>query len=138
MTEYEDNETQSFAMQSSLTGVEKAAILLGELDYKARDSIMKYLKTDEIHLVRKILKKKNRIKITNYERILPNEIKVLEEVNKYGMSHRLSDVSPSLLDAGRYAKLHENDDSKKFLKNLVKNPDAVANVLSVWLKDDSK
>ncbi|MBD5403546.1 MAG: hypothetical protein HDR54_04595 [Treponema sp.] len=136
MTEYEENEAQSFAMQTTLTGAEKAAILFGELDYKARDSIMQYLKTDEIHLVRKILKKKNRIKITDYTRILPTELKVLEEVGKYGVNHRLSDVSPSLLDAQRYAKLHENDDSKKFLKNLVKNPNAVANVLSVWLKDD--
>ena len=112
-----------------LTGKEKAAMLMGELSGYTT-AILPFLSTNEIKVLRKQIKKLGK-KVE-----IPREIKMLEEANKYGESRRICSPKPSLFSREKYAAEHENKKSRDYLHGLFKNPDAVANVLSVWLKED--
>ena len=91
--------------------------------------MLKYFSTQELRTIRKSLKR-----LRGYSRA--NEIKTLEEANRFGFARKILKLSPALLNREEYAKLHENDGNKQMLRNLAKNADAVANVISVWLKED--
>ena len=141
MTQYEQNiganpsEGQGFSFVAEgtdkriLTGKEKAAMLLGELSGYTKD-VIPFLTTREIKELRKTLKKMGK-KVE-----LNREIQMLEEANKYGLSRRITMARPSLFNKEKYAQEHENKKSRDYLHGLFKNPDAVANVISVWLKED--
>ena len=122
-------EAIGFAKQSVLTGKEKAAILFSELGGNVTGGMLKYFSTQELRTIRKSLKR-----LRGYSRA--NEIKTLEEANRFGFARKFLKLSPALLNREEYAKLHENDGNKQMLRNLAKNADAVANVISVWLKED--
>lgn len=122
-------ETVGFAKQSVLTGKEKAAILFSELGGNVTDGMLSYFSLKELRLIRKSLR---RLKGCSRE----NEIRTLEEANRFGFSRKILRISPAVLSRDEYAKLHENDESRRRLKNFAKNADAVANVISVWLKED--
>lgn len=126
----QSSDNVGFAKQSILTGKEKAAILFSELGGNVTEGMLQYFSNAELKQIRKYLKKLGKYNLSN-------EIKTLEETNKFGMARRILSVSPSVLNADSYAKLHENDSSKRLLKNLAKNADSVANVISVWLKEDN-
>lgn len=112
-----------------LTGKEKAAMLMGELSGYT-SGIIPYLSTNELKMLRKTLKKMGK-------RIeLPREIEMLEEINKFGISRRIASPRPSLFSREKYAKETENKKSRDYLHGLFKNPNAVANVISVWLQED--
>ena len=127
-----ENASMAFAKQASLTGKEKAAILFSELGVLGTKEMLKYFSTAELKKLRKALQS---LPEYNYHQI-PKENSVLVESLKFGMAKRLCVVSPELLTSAHYSKFHEYDASKAFLKGLSKNADAVANVLSVWLKED--
>ena len=112
-----------------LTGKEKAAMLMGELSGYT-SAVIPYLTTSELRILRKQIKRLGK-KVE-----LNREIKMLEEVNKFGQSRRICAPKPSLFNKEKYAEEHENKKSRDYLHGLFKNPDAVANVLSVWLKED--
>ena len=122
-------EAIGFAKQSVLTGKEKADILFSELGGNVTGGMLKYFSTQELRTIRKSLKR-----LRGYSRA--NEIKTLEEANRFGFARKILKLSPALLNREEYAKLHENDGNKQMLRNLAKNADAVANVISVWLKED--
>ncbi len=112
-----------------LTGKEKAAMLMGELSGYT-GAVIPFLTTREISAIRKQLKKMGK-KIE-----IPREIKMLEETARFGISRRISSPRPSLLNRSAYAKENEGKKSREYLHGLFKNPDAVANVISVWLQED--
>lgn len=118
-----------FAKQSVLTGKEKAAILFSVLGGNATEGMLRYFSLKELRSIRKSLKR-----LKGYSSA--NEIRTLEEANKFGFSRKILQISPAVLNKDEYAKLHENDESRRRLKNFAKNADAVANVISVWLKED--
>lgn len=121
-----------FTKQAVLTGKEKAAILMGELGIAGSSEIMKYFSTEEIKKIRKAMQ--NLPKYNIYQ--ASKENKVLEDACKFGISHRICSVSPELLSSAHYSQLHEKENANNYIKNLAQNPDAIANVLSVWLKED--
>lgn len=112
-----------------LTGKEKAAMLMGELSGYT-EAIVPYLTTKELNVLRKTLKKMGKKVEIN------REIKMLEEINRFGLSRKINFPKPSLFNKAIYAKEHEDKKSKDYLHGLFRSPDAVANVLSVWLKED--
>ena len=112
-----------------LTGKEKAAMLMGELSGYT-SAVIPFLTTSELKMLRKQIKKLGK-KVE-----LNREIKMLEEANKFGQSRRICTPKPSLFSKEKYAAEHENKKSRDYLHGLFKNPDAVANVISVWLKED--
>ena len=121
-----------FTKQAQLTGAEKAAILFAELGVKGTGELLKYFSTQELNKLRKGLKK-----LGNYNiRQLGRETSVLEETAKYAHAKRLWAFPPELLSNAKYSQYHEKDGARNFLKGLSKNPDAVASVLSVWLKEE--
>lgn len=118
-----------FAKQTVLTGKEKAAVLFSVLGGNATEGMLSYFSMKELRLIRKSLR---RLKGCSRE----NEIRTLEETNRFGFSRKILRISPAVLNKDEYAKLHENDESRRRLTNFAKNADAVANVISVWLKED--
>lgn len=118
-----------FAKQTVLTGKEKAAVLFSVLGGNATEGMLSYFSMKELRLIRKSLR---RLKGCSRE----NEIRTLEEANRFGFSRKILRISPAVLNKDEYAKLHENDESRRRLTNFAKNADAVANVISVWLKED--
>ncbi len=143
MTQFDENMNQgsqlsmeqgfSYVAQGTdkrpLTGKEKAALLMGELSGYTSE-IIPLLTTKELRELRKTLKKLgNKVELNR-------EIKMLEETNKYGLSRRLIFARPSLFNKEKYAQEHETKKSRDYLHGLFKNPNAVANVISVWLKED--
>lgn len=112
-----------------LSGKQKAAMLMGELSGYT-NALVPFLSTKEISMLRKSIKKLGK-KVE-----IPSEIKMLEEVNRFGVSRKICSPKPSLFNSALYAEENENKKSRDYLSGLFKNPDAVANVISVWLKED--
>lgn len=112
-----------------LSGKDKAAMLMGELSGYTNE-IIPYLTTKELNTLRRTLKKLGK-KVE-----IPREIKMLEEINRFGLSRKIASPKPSLFNAALYAQENENKSRKDYLSGLFSNPDAVANVISVWLKED--
>lgn len=123
------NDENVFYKQSELTGKEKVAYLFASLGVNNTKGLEKYFSTSQLKEIRKSLKKLQHLSVQN-------EIKMLEEVNKMGVAKRISSPAPEILDKDSYAKAHESEVKKQKLHELAKNADAVANVLSVWLKED--
>ena len=144
----------------SLTGRQKAAIFLVSLGSDVSSEIMKHLREDEVETltfeiarletvdaeykdaVLEEFQELNKLrkglkKLGNYNiRQLGRETSVLEETAKYAHAKRLWAFPPELLSNAKYSQYHEKDGARNFLKGLSKNPDAVASVLSVWLKEE--
>ncbi len=127
-----DELLQGFAKQGKLTGKEKAAILFSELGVSGTGGMLEYFSTAEIKKLRKALMG---LPAYNIHQVT-KENRVLEETLHYGNLHGFCAVNPELLSSAQYFRLHENDSKNNYMKNLSANTDAIASVLSVWLKED--
>ncbi len=109
--------------RKTLKGIQKTAILLGELGPENSKAILECLNlsTKEYKKITKELKKLNKYSVNNVQ-IKANEIAVLNEVVKYGKAKGI--INPV------------EKDHTIGLKNLANNnPSELAKILSSWLGD---
>lgn len=127
-----DNQNQNFVKTIQLTGPQKAAILLGELD----SSFLEYLKN---FLTKKEYKKlaEEFAKLgTNYNPENSFEVKrelaVLYELEDFGKKRGI------YKEVSHFEKTTQNpqNNEKKFSDIIKNDPNSLANVLSKWLKED--
>ncbi len=124
-----ENQNQNFVKTVQLSGPQKAAILLGELD----SSFLEYLKT---FLTKKEFKKltKEFFKLgVNYNPKdsfeVNRELSVLYELEDYGKKRGIYKEVP------HFVKTTQNNESD--FSDIIKNdPNSLAKVLSKWLKED--
>lgn len=124
-----DNQNQNFIKTVQLSGPQKAAILLGELD----SSFLEYLKT---FLTKKEFQKltKEFFKLgTNYNSQnsfeVNRELSVLYELEDYAKKRGI------YKEVQHFVKTTQNNESD--FSDIIKNdPNSLAKVLSKWLKED--
>lgn len=127
-----DNQNQNFVKTIQLTGPQKAAILLGELD----SSFLEYLKN---FLTKKEYKKlaeefaklgANYNPENSFE--VKRELAVLYELEDFGKKRGIYREVP------HFEKTTQNpQNNEKNFSDIIKNdPNSLANVLSKWLKED--
>ncbi|MCH5288567.1 MAG: hypothetical protein J1E32_01470 [Treponema sp.] len=113
-----------------LSGKEKAAILLGELGGSA-ESVFEYLSDAEVKKLRKAMRSLG--KKVNWA----DETAVLAETNKWGVRKGIAKPIHSDAEIAALIKTTERNEKQNELRNLfLKNPDAIANALGAWLKED--
>lgn len=113
-----------------LSGKQKAAMLLGELGGSA-EGVFEHLSTDEVKKLRKAMRSLG--KQVNWA----EETDVLAETNEWGV--RKGIARPVHTDAQIAAMIKTTEKKTKeneFRNMFLKNPDAIANALSAWLKED--
>ncbi|MBQ6781112.1 MAG: hypothetical protein IJP62_07735 [Treponema sp.] len=113
-----------------LSGKEKAAILLGELGASA-DAVIDHLDDAELKKLRRAMRSLG--KQVNWS----DETAVLQETHSWGMRKGL--VNPIHTDAeiARFIKTSEKAEKESGIRDMMrKNPDAIAQALSAWLKED--
>lgn len=124
-----DNQNQNFIKTVQLSGPQKAAILIGELD----SSFLEYLKT---FLTKKEFQKltKEFLKLgTKYNPQdsfdVKRELSVLYELEDYGKKRGI------YKEVQHFAKTTQNNENN--FSDIIKNdPNSLAKVLSKWLKED--
>ena len=119
-----------------LTGYEKVAILLGELDNEAYYKVMHELSLSrkQFHKIRKAMKKLGKYNPHDYRQTV-KETSVLSELVSFlkGRNHY---QSSSLRSASLKLNLNQNNNTDNQMKDMVKNnPEDIANILKTWLKE---
>lgn len=113
-----------------LSGKEKAAILLGELGGSA-ESVFDHLSTAELKRLRKSLRSLG--KRVNW----PDETAVLQETHAWGLRKGLADPIHTDSEIAAFIKTSEKAEKESGIRDMMrKNPDAIAQALSAWLKED--
>lgn len=117
-----------FVRQNVLSGKDKAAMLFCELGSSVTGDMLKYFSTAELKKLRKHIEKLG----TWYDVYAENS--VLEETARYGMMKRFlpADTIIRAEDNARAAVAQEHNP----LKNINPDPEALANVLAMWLKEE--
>ena len=121
-----------FIKVPELSGREKAAILISELGSANTDRIFSHLSGKEVESLLSAVGALKNVSVHD-------EIRVLEEVNRFGVSRGIA--QPVRSDAEIKAELDEARRNGKYgskqLQDLVsQNPDAIANALSAWMRED--
>ena len=113
-----------------LSGKEKAAILLGELGGSA-ESVFDHLSTAELKRLRKSLRSLG--KRVSW----PDETAVLQETHAWGLRKGLADPIHTDSEIAAFIKTSEKAEKESGIRDMMrKNPDATAQALSAWLKED--
>lgn len=113
-----------------LSGREKAAILLGELGGSA-EGIYEHLSDAEVKKLRKAMRALG--KKVNWA----DETDVLSETNEWGVRKGIASPVHSDAQIAAMIKTTERKEKENEFRNMfLKNPDAIANALSAWLKED--
>ena len=113
-----------------LSGKEKAAILLGELGGSA-ESLFEYFSTDELKKLRKAMRSLG--KRVNWQ----DESAALQETHDWGMRKGLSNPIHTDSEIAAFIKTSEKAEKESGIRDMMrKNPDAIAQALSAWLKED--
>jgi flagellar biosynthesis/type III secretory pathway M-ring protein FliF/YscJ len=114
-----------------LSGKEKAAILLGELGGSA-ESVFEYLSTAELKKLRKSLRSLGK------RVVWPDETAVLQENHEWGLRKGLTRPIHTDSEIAAFIKTSEKAEKESGIRDMMrKNPDAIAQALSAWLKEDS-
>ncbi|MBQ7157866.1 MAG: hypothetical protein IJS09_00365 [Treponema sp.] len=113
-----------------LSGKEKAAILMGELGGSA-ESVFEYLSDSELKKLRKSMRSLG--KRVNWQ----DETAVLQETNDWGLRKGLANPIHTDAEIAAFIKTSEKAEKESEIRNMMrKNPDAIAQALSAWLKED--
>lgn len=113
-----------------LSGKEKAAILLGELGGSA-ESIFEHLTDAEVKKLRKAMRSLG--KKVNWA----DETDVLAEANEWGVRKGIAKPVRSDAEIAAFVKTAERKEKENEFRNMfLQNPDAIANALGAWLKED--
>ena len=128
-------EELNFEMTSDkgIPGKKKAAILFGELDTAAAESVMEYLNEGEKRKLLKAMRKLGTRYNPNNPSEVRQEIQVLETLERFGKVRNIyRDVAGE-----RIAFEKKMAAPTAQIRNAIDNhPDQVASVLSAWLKKD--
>ncbi len=122
--------SQNYNMQSlSFTGPQKAAVLLGEMDSSFCEYLKEKLSKKEFSKLarefRKLGSKYNPANLFEVNR----ELFVLEEAKKFGLKRGIYKEVP------HYVKTTQ-DDNNGFADIVKNNPNAIAGILSKWMRED--
>lgn len=113
-----------------LSGKEKAAILLGELGGSA-EGIFEHLTDAEVKKLRKAMRSLG--KKVNWT----DETDVLAEANEWGVRKGIAKPVHSDAEIAALVKTAERKEKEnEFRTMFLQNPDAIANALGAWLKED--
>ncbi len=128
-------EELNFEMTSEkgIPGKKKAAILFGELDTAAAESVMEYLNEGEKRKLLKAMRKLGTRYNPNNPSEVRQEIQVLETLERFGKVRNI------YRDVAGERKAFEKKMAAPTaqIRNAIDNyPDQVASVLSAWLKKD--
>lgn len=117
--------------QTSLSGYEKIAILLGEIGREASRPILDRLnlQTKQIKKIRKAMKKLGYYDPNDFIQT-SKEVSVLSEMVNYVMNKTHAIFKPKV-------SYNLQSQTEQEISSVIKqNPDAIANVLKAWLKED--
>ena len=128
-------EELNFEMTSDkgIPGKKKAAILFGELDTAAAESVMEYLNEGEKRKLLKAMRKLGTRYNPNNPSAVRQEIQVLETLERFGKVRNI------YRDVAGERKAFEKKMAAPTaqIRNAIDNyPDKVASVLSAWLSKD--
>ncbi|MDE5797471.1 MAG: hypothetical protein K2H73_00370 [Treponemataceae bacterium] len=113
-----------------LSGKEKAAILLGELGGSA-EGIFEHLTDAEVKKLRKAMRSLG--KKVHWA----DETDVLAEANEWGVRKGIAKPVHSDAEIAALVKTAERKEKEnEFRTMFLQNPDAIANALGAWLKED--
>ena len=120
----------NFNMQTfSLTGPQKAALLLGEMDSSFCEYLKKKLSKKEYSkLAKEFFKLGSEYNPENLFEV-NREIFVLEEVKKYGLKHGI------YKEVSHFEKTVQKNNNN-FADIVKDNTDAIASILSKWMRED--
>jgi len=120
-----------FIKVPELTGKQKAAILITELGSFNTEKVLACLKDSEIEKLLSAVSSLGKVTIHD-------EIRVLSETNNFGVKRGIT--SPIRSDSEIRAEMNSfrnRDYKNKELKDFInQNPDAIANALSAWMRED--
>lgn len=126
-----------FQKQGRLSGREKAALLLASLGPTHTKELEKQFSTGELKKLRTALKK---TKIDRFQGDYNNrrEMKVLEEVVRYGVNKRFIKVTGDLLSKDEWAVTHapptiQDAREASVIELVKKNEEGAAAIIKMWL-----
>lgn len=119
-----------FIKVPELSGRQKAAILITELGSFNTDKVLSYLSDSEVERLLSAVGMLGKVSIGD-------EIRVLSELNDFGVRRGISKPirSDAEIRAEMNAEKHniKNNELREFINQ---NPDAIANALSAWMRED--
>ena len=119
--------------EKGIPGKKKAAILFGELDPSAAESVMDYLNADEKRMLLKAMRKLGTRYNPNNPDEVHDEIQVLETLERFG---KIRNIYRDVVGERKAFEKKMSAPAAQ-IRNAIDNyPDQVASVLSAWLRKD--
>ncbi|GEM_PF-748798 len=130
---------QSEMPREKLTGMQKIAILLGELGENASEDVLNSIKLTDKQLkgIRNAMKRLGMYDPEDSVKVA-REVQVLEDVYHYGEMRGILVPNPSryVIPPVGYVKVAVNSPGNDIRQSAQNDPDAIAKVLSSWLSED--
>ena len=122
-----------------ISGRQKAAMLLTELGSSVSSQLIPYLSDLELKKLRKAVGSLGSYspKKSNFFKVQQREIRVLEDVCKFGIKKRF--LNPEVLTKKDYGFMKSGSAYNRqntIIKELVDNPENITNVLRTWLGEE--